>query len=56
LTIRSPLQQVFDWARPLDIPVTVIPGADHFFHRKLVTSKILSHKCGGVTFEALTGL
>jgi len=29
------LQQVFDWARPLDIPVTVIPGADHFFHRRL---------------------
>jgi alpha/beta superfamily hydrolase len=30
-----PLQAVFDWAKPLDIPVTVIPGADHFFHRKL---------------------
>jgi uncharacterized protein len=30
-----PLGQVFDWARPLDIPVIVIPGADHFFHRKL---------------------
>ena len=30
-----PLQDVFAWARPLDIPVTVIPGADHFFHRKL---------------------
>ena len=29
------LTQVFDWARPLDIPVIVIPGADHFFHRKL---------------------
>lgn len=29
------MQQVFDWARPLDIPVTIIPGADHFFHRKL---------------------
>ena len=29
------LQEVFEWARPLDIPVTVIPGADHFFHRKL---------------------
>ncbi len=29
------MQQVFDWARPLDIPVTLIPGADHFFHRKL---------------------
>lgn len=29
------LKEVFEWARPLDIPVTVIPGADHFFHRKL---------------------
>jgi alpha/beta superfamily hydrolase len=29
------LTQVLDWARPLDIPVIVIPGADHFFHRKL---------------------
>jgi uncharacterized protein len=27
--------QVFDWARPQDIPVIIIPGADHFFHRKL---------------------
>ena len=30
-----PLQAVFDWLRPMDIPVIVIPGADHFFHRKL---------------------
>jgi alpha/beta superfamily hydrolase len=30
-----PLQDVLDWARPQDIPVLVIPGADHFFHRKL---------------------
>jgi len=29
------LTQVFDWARPQDIPVIVIPGADHFFHRRL---------------------
>lgn len=29
------MQQVFDWARPLDIPVIIIPGADHFFHRRL---------------------
>lgn len=29
------LTQVLDWARPQDIPVLVIPGADHFFHRKL---------------------
>ncbi len=30
-----PLVQVFDWLRPQDIAVCVIPGADHFFHRKL---------------------
>jgi alpha/beta superfamily hydrolase len=29
------LAQVLDWARPQDIAVIVIPGADHFFHRKL---------------------
>jgi alpha/beta superfamily hydrolase len=30
-----PLIDVLDYARPQDIPVVVIPGADHFFHRKL---------------------
>jgi len=30
-----PLVDVFEWARPQDLPVIVIPGADHFFHRKL---------------------
>lgn len=30
-----PLASVFEWARPQELPVTVIPGADHFFHRKL---------------------
>lgn len=30
-----PLSGVMEWARPQDIPVIVIPGADHFFHRKL---------------------
>ncbi|HVL74415.1 MAG TPA: alpha/beta hydrolase [Noviherbaspirillum sp.] len=30
-----PLSAVLNWARPQDIPVIVIPGADHFFHRKL---------------------
>lgn len=29
------LSAVFDWARPQELPVIVIPGADHFFHRKL---------------------
>jgi alpha/beta superfamily hydrolase len=30
-----PLAHLLDWARPQDLPVIVIPGADHFFHRKL---------------------
>jgi alpha/beta superfamily hydrolase len=30
-----PLAAVLDWARPQDLPVVVVPGADHFFHRKL---------------------
>ena len=30
-----PLIDVLDWLRPQEIPVIVIPGADHFFHRKL---------------------
>lgn len=30
-----PLSDVLEWARPQDLPVIVIPGADHFFHRKL---------------------
>lgn len=31
----APLANVLDWARPLELPVVVVPGADHFFHRKL---------------------
>ncbi|MGF6966031.1 alpha/beta superfamily hydrolase [Paraburkholderia sp. WC7.3g] len=30
-----PIQSVFDWARPQELPVVVIPGAEHFLHRKL---------------------
>jgi alpha/beta superfamily hydrolase len=30
-----PLAAVLAWARPQDLPVVVVPGADHFFHRKL---------------------
>ena len=29
------LADVLDWARPQDLPITVVPGADHFFHRRL---------------------
>jgi len=30
-----PLAAVLDWARPQNLKVAVVPGADHFFHRKL---------------------
>ena len=30
-----PLFNVLAWAEPLDLPVVVVPGADHFFHRRL---------------------
>ncbi len=30
-----PLIDVLDWARPQELPIVVIPGADHFFHRRL---------------------
>jgi len=30
-----PLIDVLEWARPQDLPVVVVPGADHFFHRRL---------------------
>lgn len=30
-----PLENVLQWAEPQDLPVTVVPGADHFFHRRL---------------------
>ncbi|MGQ5523243.1 alpha/beta hydrolase [Chitinimonas sp. PSY-7] len=31
----APLTAVFDWARPQSLPITVLPGAGHFFHGKL---------------------
>lgn len=30
-----PLANVLAWAEPLELPVIVVPGADHFFHRRL---------------------
>ena len=30
-----PLAKVFDWARPQELPVIVIPGAGHFLHHRL---------------------
>lgn len=30
-----PLAAVLDWARPLELPVVVVPGTGHFFHGRL---------------------
>ena len=30
-----PLAAVLDWARPQHLPVTVVPGVEHFFHGQL---------------------
>lgn len=34
-----PLAKVLDWARPQELPVVVVPGADHFFHLRLQVIK-----------------
>lgn len=36
-----PLVSVMDWARPQSLPVTVIPGVEHFFHGQLPLLKTL---------------
>ena len=30
-----PLAAVFEWARPQQLPVVVVPGGEHFFHGRL---------------------
>lgn len=30
-----PLANVLEWARPQQLPIVLVPGADHFFHGKL---------------------
>jgi alpha/beta superfamily hydrolase len=34
-----PLAQVLDWARPVTLPVVVVPGVGHFFHGQLPVLK-----------------
>jgi hypothetical protein len=38
-----PLANVLKWAEPLELPVTVVAGADHFFHRRLHIIRKIIH-------------
>jgi alpha/beta superfamily hydrolase len=37
-----PLAAVMEWARPQHLPVTVVPGVEHFFHGQLPLLKSLA--------------
>jgi len=51
-----PLADVMDWARDSGAPVVVIPGADHFFHRRLtlVKSLVVRHLAGAAAAGQVT--
>ena len=38
-----PLANVVAWAMPLELPIVLVPGADHFFHRKLHIIRNIIH-------------
>lgn len=41
-----PLQAVFDWARPQNLPIVVVPGGEHFFHGRLTQlAQIVTRWC-----------
>ena len=41
-----PLTAIMDWARPQNLPIVVIPGADHFFHKRLhLIKQLVSQAC-----------
>ncbi len=41
-----PLAAVFDWARPQNLPLVVIPGGEHFFHGRLhLVQQIVTRHC-----------
>ena len=41
-----PLAAVFEWARPQNLPVVVVPGGEHFFHGRLhILQQIVTRHC-----------
>ena len=42
----APLAAVFDWARPQNLPVVVVPGGEHYFHGRLhLLAQIVTRWC-----------
>ena len=52
-----PLADVYPWARACGVPVIVMPGADHFFHRRLTGLKrlVVQNVLGAAPMAALLG-
>jgi alpha/beta superfamily hydrolase len=52
-----PLAEVYPWARGSEVPVIVMPGADHFFHRRLTALKrlVIQNVLGAAAAAALPG-
>jgi uncharacterized protein len=41
-----PLKTVLDWSAPQELPVVVVPGAEHFFHGRLhILKRIIQKAC-----------
>ncbi|SCY72017.1 hypothetical protein SAMN05216420_11464 [Nitrosospira sp. Nl5] len=41
-----PLKTVLDWAAPQELPVVVVPGAEHFFHGRLhILKRVVQDSC-----------
>jgi len=49
-----PLAAVLNWARPQAMPVTVVPGAGHYFHGQLPLLKTLLTRAWGPAFPSLS--
>jgi alpha/beta superfamily hydrolase len=39
-----PIDNVLAWAEPMNLPITVVAGADHFFHRRLHLIRDIIHR------------
>jgi alpha/beta superfamily hydrolase len=48
-----PLKTVLDWSAPQELPVVVIPGAEHFFHGRLHILKRIIQKAYGPVITPL---